>query len=67
MPDKKMGSCLDPELPGTSLQERREEGPDPPGPGKKSQFEPIRDGGTMGKDKEEPIPDVMEEGQRPTE
>jgi hypothetical protein len=42
------------------------EGPSPPSPGKMSQSESSKYGKTMGRDKEEPIPDVMEEDQRPT-
>jgi hypothetical protein len=61
------GKCLDPELPGTGLQEKGEKGSGPPSPGKKSQLEPSRDEGTMGRDKEKPIPYVMEEDQQPTE
>jgi hypothetical protein len=42
-------------------------GPGAPSPGKKSQLEPSRDEKTMGRDKEKPIPYVMEEDQQPTE
>ncbi len=42
-------------------------GRSPPSPGKKSQLESSKDGETMERDKEEPIPDVMEEDQRPTD
>jgi hypothetical protein len=66
MPDKKIGSCLDPELPGTGLRaggdkcrarHARFE--------RKESVEPIRDGGDMRKDREEPIRDVTQEDQRP--
>jgi hypothetical protein len=62
-----MGSCLDPELPGTGLQKERGEGPGPPYSGEKSQLKPSRDGENMRRDREEPILDVMKEDQRPTE
>jgi hypothetical protein len=62
-----MGSCLDPELPGTSLQKEGDEGPSPPYPGEKCQLEPSRDEENMRRDREEPILDVMKEDQWPTE
>ncbi len=61
------GSCLDPELPGTGLQGKGEEGPSPSLSGEKSQLEPSRDGENMRRDRAAPIPDVMNEDQRPTE
>jgi hypothetical protein len=67
VPDREVGNCLDPELPGTGLQERGKKGPGPPRPSKKSQLEPNRDGETMGRGKEESIQDMMEEDQWPTE
>ncbi len=67
MSDKKVGSCLDPELPGSDLGRGADAGPGLPNLKEKSQLEPSRDGGDMGKDKEEPIQDVMQEDQRPTE
>jgi hypothetical protein len=67
VPDREAGSCVDPELPGTGLQERGKYYLDLSSPSKKSQLEPIRDEGTMGRGKEEPILDVMEEDQRLTE
>jgi hypothetical protein len=63
VPDKEMGSCLDPELPGTGLQKEEGEGPGPPYPGEKSQLEPSRDRENMRRDREDPIPDVMKEDQ----
>jgi hypothetical protein len=60
-----MGYCLDPDLPKTGLQEWGEKGPIPPSFGKKSQLEHSRDEENMRR--EEPIPDVMEEDQWPTE
>jgi hypothetical protein len=50
--DTKMGSCLDPKLPGTDLQEGGKKGPGPPSPGEKSQLRPSRDGETVRGDKE---------------
>ncbi len=67
MPDKKTGSCLDPELPGTGLRRGADAGPGPHNLKEKSQLEPSRDGGDMRKGKEEPIPDVMQEDQQQTE
>jgi hypothetical protein len=61
VPYGKTGSCLGPELPGTSLQETGEKGPGQPSSGKKSHLEPSRDGENMRRDREEPILDVMEE------
>ncbi len=68
MLDKVTGSCLDPELPGTSLQVEGGggEGPGPLYSGKKSQLKPSRDGENMRGDREEPILDMMEEDQQPT-
>jgi hypothetical protein len=42
-------------------------GPGQPHDEKKSQLEPSRDGENVRRDREEPILDVMEEDQRPTE
>ncbi len=61
MPDEKMGSCLDPELPGTGLRRGADARPGPPNLKGKSQLEPSRDEGDMGKGNEEPIQDVMKE------
>jgi hypothetical protein len=66
VPDRKMGSCLYAELPGTGLQEKGVEGPGPPCSGEKSQLEPSSYGENRRREKEEPIPDMMED-QRPTE
>jgi hypothetical protein len=63
--DREMGSCLDPKLPGTGLR-NGEKGPGPPFPGKESQLEPGTDEGTMRREKEEYILDVMKEDQWPT-
>jgi hypothetical protein len=67
MPEKKVGSFLDLELPGTVL--RGGGGDAGPGPlnFKKSHLEPSRDGGDMRKDREAPIRDMMQEDQWPTE
>ncbi len=67
MPDRETGSCLDPKLPGTGLQEGGKKGPSPPSLGRKSQLEPSTDGETMRRDKEESIPEAMKEDQRPAE
>jgi hypothetical protein len=67
VPNKKMGSCPDPELPGTGLRKGADAGPGPPNLKEKSQLETSRDGGDMRKGGEEPIQDVMKEDQRPTE
>ncbi len=67
VPHREAGNCLDPELPGTGLQEGGKKGPGPPSPSKKSQLEPSRDGEIMGRGKEEPIPEVMKEDQQSTE
>ncbi len=68
VPDKKGGSCLDPELPGTDLWGwGSDAGPGLPSLKEKSQLEPSRDGGDMISYREEPIPDVMQEDQWPTE
>jgi hypothetical protein len=61
-----MGSCLDPELPGTGLQTEGSEGPSLPFSRKKSPLEPNRDGENM-RSEGKPILDVMKEDQRPTE
>jgi hypothetical protein len=66
MPDRETGSCLDPKLPGTGLQVRRKRAW-PAQSWLKSQLEPSRDEGTMRRGKEESIPDMMKEDQRPTE
>jgi hypothetical protein len=60
-----MGNCLHPDLPKTGLQEWGEKGPGPPSFGKKSQLEHSRDEENV--KREEPISDVMEEDQWPTE
>jgi hypothetical protein len=65
--DRETGSCLDPKLPRTDLQEGGKIGPGPSSPGKKSQLEPSRDEGTMRRDKEKSISDSMKEDQRPIE
>jgi hypothetical protein len=67
VPDRKAGSCLDPKLPGTALQEGGKKVPSLPSSSKKSQLRPSGDGETMRRDKEESIQDVMKEDQRPTE
>ncbi len=68
MPDKKLGSCLDPELPRTGLRGvGLDEGLGPPSLKEKNQLEPSRDGGDVTRDREEPIQDVMQEDQQPTE
>ncbi len=67
VPDRKTGSCQDPELPGTSLHKGRNAGPGLPCSGEKSQSEPSRDGENMKRGREEPILDMIEEDQRPTE
>ncbi len=71
MPGKIMGSCLDPGLPGTGPQRGEKKGtdsgPGPPSVGEKSQLEAYRDGVDMMRNKEEPIGDVMQEDQQPTE
>jgi hypothetical protein len=46
---------------------KRERGPGPPSCGKKSKLEPSRDGGNVRRDREKPIPDMMEEDQWSTE
>ncbi len=63
MPDGKMGSCLDPWLPRTGLQERGGKGLGRHSSGKKSQLEPRRDGEKVRRDREEHILDVMEDYQ----
>jgi hypothetical protein len=67
VPAKKMGSCLDPELLGTSLQKGADAGPGLLNLKEKSQLEPSRDEGDMRKGREKPIGDMMQEDQRPTE
>jgi hypothetical protein len=67
VPDKETGNCLDPELPGTGLQQEWGEGPAPPYSGEKSQLEPSRDWEKMRRNGGEPIPDLMREDQQPTE
>ncbi len=62
-----MGSCLDPEFPGASPWEGVDARAGPPNLKAKSQLELSRDGGEMREVKEEPIQDVMQEDQRPTE
>jgi hypothetical protein len=64
VPDREAGNCLDPELPGTGLQERGKKGPARPVLEKKSQLEPNRDRETAKRNR---IPDMMEEDQWPTE
>jgi hypothetical protein len=61
VPNRTTGSCLDPKLTRTSLQEGGKKGPGLPSLDKKSQLKPSRDGETMIGDKEEPIPDAMME------
>jgi hypothetical protein len=63
VPDKTVASCLDPELPRNCLQDRSDAGQGPP----RSQLEPSRDGRDITRNKEEPVRDVMQEGQQPTE
>jgi hypothetical protein len=67
VPDRKTGSCQEPELPGTGPQKEGGEGPSPQNSGEKSQLEPSRDGENMRRDREDPILDVVKEDQRPTE
>jgi hypothetical protein len=67
VPDKETGSCLDPELPGTSLWTEVVEGPSPPYSGEKSQLQSSRDEENMRRSGGEPILDVMKEDQQPTE
>jgi hypothetical protein len=52
VPNKEMGSCLNPGLPGTCLQKEGGEGPFP---GEKSQLEPSRDGENMRRDRSNPF------------
>jgi hypothetical protein len=66
VPDKTVGSCLEPELPGTGPWGGNA-GPGPPSLKEKSQLEPSRDGGDMTRDREESIWDMMQDGQWPTE
>jgi hypothetical protein len=65
--NKETDSCLDPELPGTSLQMERGEGPGPPYSGNKSQLEPDRDGENMRRSEGGSILNVMKEDQWPIE
>jgi hypothetical protein len=76
VPDNRVGSCLDPGLPGTGLELRSgqgegkaEAGPGPFSGGGGRQLESSRDGGNMTKTPrlEKPIRDVMQQGQQPTE
>ncbi len=67
MSNRKIGNCLDPELPGTGLHKGGDAGPGPPCSRIKSQLGPSRDVEKWRRDKEEPILDVMKEDQRPTE
>ncbi len=67
MPDRKNGSCLDLELPGTGLRKGRNVGPGLPYSGEKSQLEPSREGGKHEKIQRKPILDVMKEDQRSAE
>ncbi len=55
MSDEKMGSCLDPELPGTGLRRGADARPGPPNLKGKSQLEPSRDGETWEKAKKNPF------------
>jgi hypothetical protein len=60
VPDKKVGSCLDPELPRTGLRGvGLDAGSGQTSLKEKSQLEPSRDGGD--------VQDVMQEDQQPTE
>jgi hypothetical protein len=61
VPDKTVGSCLDPELPRTGLGGGLDAGPGTPSLKEKSQLEPSRDGRAMTRDQEEPIREVMQE------
>jgi hypothetical protein len=67
VPEKTVGSCLDPGLPGASLQGGSDAGLGLPSLKEKSQLGPGRDGGDMTRGKGKPIRDVMQEDQRPTE
>jgi hypothetical protein len=66
VPDRKTGSCLDPELPGTGLQKGGNAGPGPPCIEEKSQLEHNRDEENLRRDREELIWDVMKVDQPPT-
>jgi hypothetical protein len=65
--DKETDSCLDPKLPGTSLQTEGSEGPGPPHSKKNSQLELSRVGENMITSEEEPILNMVKEDQWPTE
>jgi hypothetical protein len=65
--DKKLRSCLDPELPGTGLQTEGDEGLGLFYPGNKHQSETSRDGENIKRSEKVPILDVMKEDQQPTE
>ncbi len=68
MLDKKTRSCLNSEIPGTGLRGGGgRHGPGLPNWKEKILLEPGRDGGDMRKDRKEPIRDVMQEDQQPTE
>jgi hypothetical protein len=71
VPYRNTGCCPDPGLPGIGLQggkgEGTEVGAGPPSRERKDQLESSRDRGNIMREKEEPIRDVMQEGQRPTE
>jgi hypothetical protein len=67
VPNGKMSSCRDPELPGTGLQIEGGEGPSPLYSGEKSQLEPSRNGENVRRDREGLILDVMKEDLQPTE
>jgi hypothetical protein len=45
-PSKKVGSCLDPELPGTGLREGADAGPGPPCSGERVSWNPAEMGET---------------------
>ncbi len=54
-------------FPGLIFRGWSDAGPGLPRLGKKGQLEPDRDGGNMMRNEEEPIRDLMQEDQRPTE
>jgi hypothetical protein len=73
VPDIRVGSCLNPELLGTSLERRArqgegeaEAGPVPPSVSGGRLLESSRYGGNMIEACEKPIRDMMQQGQRPT-
>jgi hypothetical protein len=73
VPNRSVGGCLDPELPGTDLETRAgrregeaEAGEGPPIRSGEDQLESSRDGGNMIQDCEKPIWDMMQQSQRPT-